>query len=71
MRKTVDEKVWDSDSDYVADYWELYNYYKDPTKADSDNDGAPDWFEISYMGYNTDTDGDDFVVERMKTEGLS
>ncbi len=24
----------------------------------SDGDEAPDWFEISYMGYNTDTDGD-------------
>ena len=44
--------------DNIADYWEIYNYYTDPTKSDSDGDGAPDWFEISYMGYNTDTDGD-------------
>ena len=42
MRKTVDEKAWDSDSDYVADYWEIYNYYTDPTKSDSDDDGAPE-----------------------------
>jgi len=50
--------AWDSDSDYIADYWELYNYFTDPTKSDSDDDGAPDWFEISYMGYDADTDGD-------------
>ena len=49
---------WDSDHDYVADYWEMYDYATDPTKYDTDGDGAPDWFEISYMGYNADTDGD-------------
>ncbi len=30
----------------------------DRSLSDSDGDGAPDWFEISYMGYNADTDGD-------------
>ncbi len=56
--KGTNPNAWDSDGDYVADYWEIYNYYTDPTKSDSDGDGAPDWFEISYMGYDNDTDGD-------------
>jgi len=38
--------AWDSDSDYIADYWELYNYFTDPTKADSDGDLIADGKEI-------------------------
>ncbi len=57
-RMGTDPDRWDSDGDYIGDYWEIYTYGTDPSSRDSDHDGLDDWFEISYMGYKNDTDND-------------
>ena len=48
----------DTDGDSLTDYWEIYTYKTNSTEADSDSDGANDWYEAIYLGYNVDTDRD-------------
>jgi len=48
----------DTDGDSIVDYWEIYVYDTSPVESDSDDDGANDWYEAIYFGYNVDTDND-------------
>lgn len=48
----------DSDSDGLSDLAETNTFGTDPFDADTDGDGAPDGFEVTYIsGLDTDADG--------------
>jgi len=56
-----EEKLKDSDRDYLSDYEEKYIYKTNPFDPDSDNDELMDGLEIKVTGTNPlklDTDGD-------------
>ncbi len=55
---------WDSDTDYISDYWEIYTYDTDPSLSDTDDDGLTDWYEIAYLGYDVDVDNDGLMCPR-------
>jgi len=42
---------WDTDSDNLGDYEEVYKYLTDPTQPDTDKDGIKDYTEVN-MGSN-------------------
>ena len=54
----TNDTLADTDSDYITDYWEIFEYSTDPTRSDSDDDGVNDWYEIAFFGAYVDTDGD-------------
>jgi PKD repeat protein len=60
----TDVDNWDSDTDYISDYWEIYTYDTDPALSDTDVDGLIDWYEIAYLGYDVDVDDDGLMCPR-------
>ncbi len=58
----IDPVLEDSDFDGLTDSEELDRYHTNPNKADSDDDGADDLWEIS-MGYDPAAKNDTFVLE--------
>jgi PKD repeat protein len=50
--------LWDTDSDNLMDYMEIYDYPTDPLVDDTDSDNLNDWHEITHFGVSDpDEDG--------------
>lgn len=68
LKNTEEEKLGtllygiDSDYDELTDYDEVYVYFTDPLKADTDGDGASDGFEVK-NGYDPLKADESFTVE--------
>jgi PKD repeat protein len=56
----TDPYLWDTDSDNLLDYWEVYDYPTDPLIDDTDSDKVNDWYEVTHFGL-TDPDEDGLV----------
>lgn len=58
----------DTDADYLSDYDEIFTYFTDPTKSDTDDDGLWDADEIAYQMNPKDEDTlDDGVLDGDRT----
>ncbi|UCH88449.1 MAG: PKD domain-containing protein [Thermoplasmata archaeon] len=73
--------LWDTDSDNLMDYFEVYVYPTDPLVADTDSDNLNDWHEITHFGVSDpdedslsnpcdwDSDGE-WIIDSLDTHPL-